>query len=164
MYLLDANVFIQAKNGPYGMDFAPGFWEWIEQAHEAGRVFTVAKVKDELKVGGDELAEWVNGLPSTFALDVDAAATPSLTQLARWAASKPNYAPVARAEFLSAADYYLVAQAHALGYTVVTHEQPSPDSRKRILIPDACRGLGVPWMAPWRMLRDGGARFVLPDS
>lgn len=26
-YLLDANVFIQAKNLHYGMDFCPAFWE-----------------------------------------------------------------------------------------------------------------------------------------
>ncbi len=25
-YLLDANVFIQAKNLHYGFDFCPGFW------------------------------------------------------------------------------------------------------------------------------------------
>jgi hypothetical protein len=26
-YLLDANVFIQAKNLHYGLDFCPVFWE-----------------------------------------------------------------------------------------------------------------------------------------
>ena len=28
-YLLDANVFIQAKNLHYGLDFCPAFWEWL---------------------------------------------------------------------------------------------------------------------------------------
>ena len=27
-YLLDANVFIQAKNLHYGLDFCPAFWDW----------------------------------------------------------------------------------------------------------------------------------------
>ena len=27
VYLLDANVFIQAKNLHYGFDFCPAFWE-----------------------------------------------------------------------------------------------------------------------------------------
>jgi len=27
MYLLDANVFIQAHQAHYGLDFAPGFWD-----------------------------------------------------------------------------------------------------------------------------------------
>nr|WP_269633613.1 DUF4411 family protein [Pelomonas sp. BJYL3] len=30
-YLLDANVFIQAKNLQYGFDFCPGFWDWLAQ-------------------------------------------------------------------------------------------------------------------------------------
>jgi len=161
MYLLDSNVFIQAKNGPYGLDFAPGFWSWIEEAHEAGRVFTVARVIDELKAGADELADWVEDLPSSFALGVDAASAKSLTKLSQWATTQPNYVPAAVAEFLSVADYFLVAQAHALGYTVVTHEQPRPDSRKKIMIPDACIGMKVRWMDPWQMLRDEGAKFVL---
>jgi hypothetical protein len=28
-YLLDANVFIQAKNLHYGFDFCPAFWAWL---------------------------------------------------------------------------------------------------------------------------------------
>ncbi len=28
-YLLDADVFIRAKNLHYGFDFCPAFWEWL---------------------------------------------------------------------------------------------------------------------------------------
>ena len=28
-YLLDANVFIAAKNLHYGFDFCPAFWDWL---------------------------------------------------------------------------------------------------------------------------------------
>jgi len=28
-YLLDANVFMQAKNLHYGLDFCPAFWDWL---------------------------------------------------------------------------------------------------------------------------------------
>jgi hypothetical protein len=28
-YLLDANVFIAAKNLHYGLDFCPAFWDWL---------------------------------------------------------------------------------------------------------------------------------------
>ena len=47
-YLLDANVFIQAKRLHYGMDFCPAFWRWLEQENVAGRVFSIEKVADEL--------------------------------------------------------------------------------------------------------------------
>ncbi len=33
MYLLDANVFIDAKNRYYGFDIVPAFWDWLQQAH-----------------------------------------------------------------------------------------------------------------------------------
>ncbi len=66
-----------------------------------------------------------------------------------------------RHSFLSVGDYFLVSQAHSLGYTVVTHEEPAPLAQRSIKIPDACKALGVEWMSPWRMLRVEGARFGL---
>ena len=68
--------------------------------------------------------------------------------------------PSAITTFLQVADYYLVAQAHASGHVVVTHEIPSA-SIKRIKIPDACIGVGVTCMTPFEMLRRERARFVL---
>jgi hypothetical protein len=56
LYLLDTNVFIQAKNLHYGFDFCPAFWEWLIEQHERGRVHSVEKVGDELAAGADELA------------------------------------------------------------------------------------------------------------
>jgi hypothetical protein len=35
-YLLDADVFIRAKNLHYGFDFCPAFWDWIVVNHAAG--------------------------------------------------------------------------------------------------------------------------------
>ena len=34
-YLLDANVFISAKNLHYGFDFCPAFRDWLIEGHEA---------------------------------------------------------------------------------------------------------------------------------
>jgi hypothetical protein len=33
-YLLDTNVFIEAKNRHYGFDFCPAFWDWIDHARQ----------------------------------------------------------------------------------------------------------------------------------
>lgn len=57
-YLLDANVMITAQNLHYGFDFCPGFWDWLLAAHDAGRVFSVEKVGDEVLGLGDELSDW----------------------------------------------------------------------------------------------------------
>jgi len=45
-YLLDANVFIQAKNLHYGFDFCPAFWEWLIERNHAGEVASIEKVAD----------------------------------------------------------------------------------------------------------------------
>jgi hypothetical protein len=47
-YLLDANVLIAAKNLYYGIDFCPGFWNWIDNKGRDGVVCSVGKVKDEI--------------------------------------------------------------------------------------------------------------------
>ena len=46
-YLLDANVFIQAKNLHYGLDFCPAFWEWLIDRNAAGSVFSIEKVGED---------------------------------------------------------------------------------------------------------------------
>jgi len=56
VYLLDSNVFIQAKNSHYGYAICPGFWDWILQSRAIDRVFTIETVRDELMVGNDDLS------------------------------------------------------------------------------------------------------------
>jgi hypothetical protein len=51
-YLLDANVFIEAKNRYYGLDFCPAFWEWLIVSNTSGLVFSIEKVADEIEAGG----------------------------------------------------------------------------------------------------------------
>ena len=158
-YLLDANVFISAKNLHYGLDFCPAFWDWLIASHASGAVFSVEKVADEIQGGADELSSWAAGLPPSFFLSPDPATIPSLGAVSAWATSH-QYEPAAISTFLQIADYYLVAQAHAGGHTVVTHELPSASTR-RIKIPDVCLGVGVKFVTPFEMLRRERARFVL---
>ena len=160
-YLLDADVFIQAKNLHYGFDFCPAFWNWLDEQNNAGKVFSVERVGDEILAGDDELAEWARQRPGLF-LPPDETMVPSLGALSRWA-SGAEYEPAGVAVFLQAADYYLVAHALARNYVVVTHEIFSP-SPKRIKIPNACIGVGVKCITPYQMLRSERARFVLSRS
>jgi hypothetical protein len=50
-FLLDTNIFIQAKNLHYGFDFCPAFWEWLISQNATGRVASIDKVGDELQAG-----------------------------------------------------------------------------------------------------------------
>lgn len=158
-YVLDANVFIMAKNLHYGLDFCPAFWDWLTASHAAASVFSVDKVSDEIQAGADELATWAAGLPAGFFLSPDPSVISSFAAVSGWATSN-QYEPAAISTFLQVADYYIVAQALAGGHTVVTHEQPSA-SKRRIKIPDACIGVGVRFMTPFQMLQRERARFVL---
>ena len=158
-YLLDANVFIQAKNLYYGLDFCPAFWEWLIARNAAGLVFSIERVGDEIEAGADDLAKWAADRGPGFFVKPDAAILPALGSVSAWATGQ-RYEPAAVNTFLQDPDYYLVAQSLAHGHTVVTHEIAST-STKRIKIPDACIGLGIKCMTPFEMLRRERARFVL---
>ncbi len=158
-YVLDANVFIQAKNLHYGFDFCPAFWDWLLQQNRAGKVASIEKVADELHAGGDALAEWAKDRGDSFFLRPDEAVVPALREVSDWASGQ-GYQPVAVATFLQVADYWLIAHALAHNCTVVTHEVPA-DTTRHIKIPNACIGLNLRCMSPYAMLRWEGARFVL---
>jgi hypothetical protein len=154
-YLLDATVFIEAKRRHYGMDFGPAFWAWLDEQNEVGRVFSIEKVGDELRAGGDELSDWGGG----FFLSPDEPLLASLASVAEWVGLQ-DYRPAAVSAFLADADYYLVAHAHAHGHVVVTHEVPS-DGVRQVKIPNVAIGMSVKCMSPFEMLRLERARFVL---
>lgn len=159
-YLLDANVFIAAKNLHYGFDFCPGFWDWLRRAHQSGTVASIEKVGDELTAGQDELARWAQGLPDGFFVHPDATTIPSLSTVATWVNNQPNYSPAAKSTFLQIADYYLVAQAHAGKHIVVTHERHN-NSVHVVKIPSVALGVGLTCVTPFEMLRRERVRLVL---
>jgi hypothetical protein len=158
-YLLDANVFIQAKNLHYGFDFCPAFWDWLQKANGTGTLFSIEKVGGELLAGTDELSVWAEERGDGFFVSPDSSVIPALTTVSTWATTQ-RYEPAAVATFLQVADYWLVAHALAHSFTVVTHEVPAESARK-IKIPNACLGLGIHFVTPYEMLRREQARFVL---
>ena len=158
-YLLDSNIFIQAKNLHYGFDFCPAFWQWLEKQNEAGKVASIEKVSEELFAGEDELSEWAKEQGDDFFLNADSAVVPLLGEVSAWV-NDQNYEPAAISTFLQVADYWLVAHAKAHDWTIVTHETPS-DSARKVKIPNVCIGMGLRCISPYEMLRREKAKFVL---
>lgn len=158
-YLLDTNIFIQAKNLHYGFDFCPAFWEWLISSNRAGDVASIDRVLADLEAGADDLSAWASERGDKFFLPPDDAVLPALTRVSTWANGQ-SYQPAAIATFLQVSDFWLVAFALAHRCTVVTHEVPSESTRK-IKIPNACVGLRIPCLSPYEMLRRERARFVL---
>jgi len=158
-YLLDADMFIRAKNLHYGLDFCPAFWDWLIRENQAGRVFSTEKVGDEVEAGKDELSQWADARGEGFFLPPDEETLPSFAAVTAWVQGQ-DYEASAISTFLQKADYYLVSQAHAGTHTVVTHEVPAASPRK-IKIPDVCVGMQIKCVLPHEMLRRERARFVL---
>ena len=162
-YLLDANVFIQAKNLHYGMDFCPAFWDWLVREHAAGKLLSIAMVGDELTAGNDPLADWALARGEGFFRQPDPSVVPAIGNVSGWVTTQPQYEPAAVSTFLQQADHMVVAYALAHGHTVVTHEKPE-NSRRIVKIPNPCLALSVRYMTPFQMLRHEQARFVLGNA
>jgi len=158
-YLLDANVFIQAKNLHYGLDFCPAFWNWLIEKNAEGRVFNIDKVADEIAAGADELTLWMREQDDGLFRQTHPLVVAEFGKVSTWVMGQ-GYEPVAINTFLQVADFYLIAHALAEKHVVVTHEVPA-NSIKRVKIPNVCAGLGLRFMTPYEMLRREQARFVL---
>ncbi len=167
-FLLDADIFIRAKNDHYAMDFCPGFWEWLIAANKSGTVLSIRAVRDELiqptdpdddEEEEDDLSKWVKADGSDLFQSHDQPMIDKMPIVAQWAKTQ-RYKAGAVATFLACADYYLIAYALAHDCTVVTHEVAS-NSQAKIKIPDACNGLKVKCAKPFEMLRSLGAKFVM---
>jgi len=161
MYLLDSNVFIEAKQRYYSLDFVPAFWDWLELSFRNGVLASIDRIGQELRDRNDELAVWAKQHQHIFK-PVDAAIQPSFRKLSEWAMDPSlAYSQEARFTFLAKGDYQLVAYAHAHGLVVVTHEQPRPEAKKDIKIPDACDALGVDCENLFAVIRKTSAQFIL---
>ena len=68
LYLLDANVLIDANRDYYPIDRVPEFWEWLVNMGENDNVKIPIEVFEELKEGDDILSDWVKDINISDAL------------------------------------------------------------------------------------------------
>lgn len=160
LYVLDANVFIQAARSHYAFDLVPGFWVALLEHARAGHVCSIDHVKKELLDGNDDLAQWARtefafAFKSTDRDDVFEA----YREIIAWSQQQSHLMNGAKADFARGADGWLVAYARVTGGTVVTHERYNPACRRRVLIPNVCRVFNVPVVDTYAMLRALGVRL-----
>lgn len=161
MYLMDSNAFMEASRAYYAFDIAPGFWTWLGDPSLSGQVASIDAVKVEITAGSGELVDWAGDRPASFWLPDTADTLASMRELAAWATNpERQYRQDAVDEFLDSADFKLIAHAMSIDGTVVTREQPAPDSKKKIKIPDACGAVEVAWTDPFSLYRALGMRLV----
>lgn len=163
-HLLDANVFIAAKNFYYRHSICPGFWEWLDSA-VGGEFGTIDRVCSELTKGKDVLSEWFSARKdASWVASTKAEKTQqAMVKVANWVAEPNKRNPVAQAKFLGGADPWLLAHAMANGSTVVTLETPK-NSPNVVSLADACAAFGVPVIKTWELLELRKVQFVLPKK
>lgn len=165
LFLLDSDVFIAAKNAYYAFEICPGFWKAVLRAHRLDRARSLDRIRNELLSGRKEedLVQWVrNGVPAAFFLDSNAEDVSSAyAEVMLWVQRNPQYLDRAKAKFATEADGWLVAYSMVHGTVVVTNEQPRPDSRNRVPLPDVCKQFEVPYKDTFLMLRELEAQFDL---
>ena len=161
LYLLDANVYITAHRSYYAFDLCPGFWESLIHHFNAGRIFSIDRVRRELLEPDDALSRWVDSeCPAgMFVTSLESAVTDAYREVMSWVYANDQFFPQAKNEFSRGADGWLVAYARAHNGTVATLETYRPNVRSRVPLPNVCDQFGVPRMDTFEMLRGLGVRF-----
>lgn len=144
VYLLDANVMIDANRDYYSIDRVPEFWDWLEHHGSQGVVKIPVEIYEEVKDGNDSLATWIRHADIKAALLLDAAADPALVSTA----VVQGYAPdLTDAEILKIGrDPFLFAYAlqDPGDHCIVTTEVSKPGKqRANRHLPDVAASLGI---------------------
>lgn len=160
-FVLDADVFITAKNLYYAFDLAPGFWKSLINHAGNGRILSIDYVKKELEKGKDQLAQWAkNDFSHAFISTDEEDVQESYREIMTWVQGQDQLSDAAKAEFARGADGWLVAYAKAKGCIVVTLETINPDIKRKVTIPNVCQAFSVQFVDTFEMLRRLGVQWT----
>ena len=157
-FWLDANIFIDARNGPYAFDIAPAFWLALDAQLRAGTVGVPAMVYRELVGKPDDISTWIRqrkGAGGCVAPDQDV--QENFRQVANYVGATYQYPQAA--DFLKGADGWVIAHAIGNGSRVVTHESELRPNANKARIPDVSNHFGVGCCRVTDMLRSLLIRF-----
>lgn len=153
LYLLDANVLIDAHRDYYPIERVPEFWDWLLDRGISRRLAIPTEVYEEIMLGrGDRLTKWLRRHRDVLLLEEEA--DPSMVS----DVTVNGYAANLTDEEVErmGADPFLIAYVYVdpARRTVVTteHSKPSRTGANRH-IPDVCRKLNIPCCGPFELIR-----------
>ena len=153
-YCLDTNVFIEGWTKYWSIDTCPDYWEILDTLAGRDIIFSPIEVKREIEKIHDGLYKWISDKPHMFK-DI----TDDVQKCLRYIMSKyPRLVDSIKQR--SMADPWVIAYAKAMNATVVTKENLTKQSSKRIKIPDVCNALNIPWMDDFEFANRVGIRFT----
>ena len=166
LFVLDANIFIEAHRRYYAQDLCPGFWECLTHYSQERRMLSIDRVRAELMEGPnnqdtpDKLAEWVKHAPNDlFISSAEQPVVDAFAEMMDWVRRNDQFRSDAKAEFARVADGWVAAYAKGHNAIVVTQEKFNPDVKKRVPLPNVCRQFGVSYQDTFDMLREIEVRF-----
>jgi hypothetical protein len=153
MYLLDANVLINANDYYYPIDGVPEFWDWLIHQGQRGEVKICIEMYEEV-TGDGPLAQWLAQDEVRNALLLPDASDPAVVAQV----VDQGYAPDLSDNEIQTIgrDPFLIAHAMAdlQNRIVVTSESSAPSKqRQNRKIPDICRQFGVQCCDPFALYR-----------
>ena len=143
LYLLDANVLIDADRDYYPFDRVPEFWGWLLHQASEGNIKVPKEMYEEVVAGRGVLVDWLKQHKGDLVLSEEA--DPALVQQVVSGGYAPDLAEdelesIGRDPFIVA--YALSSKADV---TVVTTEISRPRSqRANRRLPDVCAHFKVP--------------------
>ena len=179
LYLLDANIYIQAQGSYYDMDFCSCFWAFLDQSVIENRLVSIKEIQDELKQAKpakakpgekqkeeDKLSVWVKARDHHFQDTSDDQTQNCFIQIVDYLMSQPHLNVASRDSFLNCADPWIIAKAMALSsqgveVCIVTHEKRVPDNSTKVKVPNVCDNFDIAHTDCFTLLRTLKPQFRL---
>ena len=158
-YVLDTNVFIEAKRRYYAFDLCPGFWKSLLYHNSIGNLESIDRVRKELLEGKDNLAAWSKKTTSLFSSTESEPVTTAYRSILQWVQSQDRFSNFEKSRFADDVDAWVIAYAKANNVVVATEEKSAPYSHKEIKIPDVCKHFNIKCIDTFDMLRKLGIVF-----
>ncbi len=162
LYLLDANVFIDANRDYYPIDRVPEFWEWLADMGSKGFVKIPIEIYEEIKEGKrkekkevDPLAIWSKNPENKNAILLDEEVDVSRVSYVTDEGYASDLSDVEIEKI--GRDPFLIAYAlkDNIERCVVTNEVSKPNKRRANRhIPDVCKSLNVMCYHTFEFLRE----------
>ena len=150
LYLLDANVLIDAARDYYQIDRVPEFWSWLVRMGTQGQVKVPQEIYDEIM--NDDLKNWLHENKNALLLN-ESASLPLVTSVI-----ERGYAPDLTDVEIGkiGADAFLIAYAFVdpQRRCIVTTEHSKPRrTRANRHIPDVCADLDIRCINTFQLIR-----------
>lgn len=139
-FILDTNIFLQAKNFNYPMRYFPGFWDWLDLGFKSGQLILHSSVYKEVIAGNDEASDWIRGRSQYVINKNTNELLGNHKKIANFVKEKGfKYID----GFLAKADSRIIAYAMCTHDTIITLEKSEPSAKKNPKIPDVCLQFNV---------------------